>query len=81
MIKKWCVYILECLDGSYYTGVTNDVDKRMEVHASGKGSKYVRQKGFCKLLRVRECENKVDAFKCEWAIKQLDRGEKLGWFD
>ncbi|MDP2672335.1 MAG: GIY-YIG nuclease family protein [Nanoarchaeota archaeon] len=37
MEKKWFVYLLECLDGSYYTGVTNDVDKRMNVHAERKG--------------------------------------------
>jgi putative endonuclease len=81
MIKKWCVYILQCKDGSYYTGVTNDVDSRMKVHAEGKGSKYVRKKGFRKLLRVKECESRSDACKCECAIKKLPRNEKLGWFD
>jgi len=81
MEKKWCVYILQCGDGTYYTGVTNDVEKRMDAHASGNGSKYVRKNGFGKLLKVKECKDKVDACKCEWAIKQLPRGEKLGWFD
>jgi len=47
MKKQWYVYILECEDGSFYTGVTNDVDKRMKAHADGKrGSKYVYNKGF-----------------------------------
>lgn len=81
MEKQWCVYILECGDGSFYTGVTNDVDARMKVHAEGKGSKYVRQKGFKKLLRVQPCKDKSEACKCECAIKKLHRGEKLGWFD
>jgi len=81
MEKKWFVYILECGDGSYYTGVSNDVDARMEAHACGKGSKYVYQKGFRKLLRVKECEDRSDAQKCECEIKKLPRGEKLGWFD
>lgn len=81
MKKQWCVYILECQDGSYYIGVTNDVDARMKLHAEGKGSKYVYNKGFRKLLRTKECKNKSDACKCEYAIKQLPREKKLGWFD
>lgn len=81
MKKQWCVYILECGDGSFYTGVTNDVDARMEAHATGKGSKYVYKKGFKGLLRVKQCKDKSDACKCEYAIKKLPRAEKLGWFD
>ena len=53
MEKQWYVYILECQDGSFYTGVTNDVDVRMNAHATGKGSKYVYKKGFKKLLRIK----------------------------
>jgi len=81
MEKQWCVYILECRDGSFYTGVTNDIDARMKAHAEGKGSKYVYKKGFRKLLRVKPCETKSEACKCEYAIKKLPRREKLGWFD
>ena len=81
MEKQWQVYILECQDGSFYTGVTNDIDVRMEAHATGKGSKYVYKKGFKKLLRAKQCKNKSDACKCEYAIKQLPRNMKLGWFD
>ncbi len=79
--KKWCVYLLECQDGSFYTGVTNNVDKRMEAHATGKGSKYVYRKGFKQLLRVKDCEDKSDACKAEYQIKQLHRNEKLDWFN
>ena len=79
--KKWHVYILECQDGSYYTGVTNDLDKRMNAHATGKGSKCVSRKGFKQLLRSKECKDKSDACKAEYAIKKLHRKEKLGWFD
>jgi len=81
MKKQWCVYILECQDGSFYTGVTNDVDARMKAHAIGKGSKYVHKKGFKKLLRVEPCKNKSEACKCEYAIKQLPKHKKLDWFD
>jgi len=76
----WFVYVLECIDGSYYTGVTNDLDKRMEAHAKGTGSKYVYSKGFKKLLRSQLCKNKSEACKNEYAIKQLPKCKKLGWF-
>ena len=81
MEKQWNVYIIECQDGSFYTGVTNDVDARIKAHAEGKGSKYVYNKGFKKLLRTKACKNKSDACKCEYEIKQLPRNKKLDWFD
>ena len=80
MEKTWFVYILECSDGSYYTGVTNNVDKRMKAHAEGKGSKYVYKKGFRKLLFAKPCRSKSDACKAEYQIKKLPRSQKLNWF-
>jgi putative endonuclease len=80
MEKQWVVYILECLDGSYYTGVTNDIEKRMKVHSSGKGSKYVKNKGFSHLIATKNCKDKSDACKAEYWIKKLPRNEKLAWF-
>ena len=44
MKKPWFVYILECQDGSFYTGITNNISKRMKVHNKGNGSKYVRSR-------------------------------------
>jgi len=78
--KKWFVYILECGDGSYYTGVTTNLDKRMKAHLEGKGSRYVYVKGFKKLLFSKFCGNKSDACKCENQIKKLPREKKLDWF-
>ena len=78
--KEWHVYILECKDGSYYTGVSNDVEKRMNVHKSGKGSKYVKRHGFGHLIATKICKNKSDACKAEYWIKQLPRNEKLNAF-
>jgi len=69
------------MDSSYYTGVTNDVNSRMEAHATGKGSKYVYKKGFKELLRAKPCKDKSEACKCEYEIKQLQRKDKLAWFD
>ena len=80
MEKAWFVYILECQDGSFYTGVTNDLDKRMKAHAEGKGSKYVWRKGFSHLIASKECKDKSDACKAEYWIKKLPKWEKVDWF-
>lgn len=78
--KIWHVYILECLNGNFYTGVTNNIEKRMITHQKGNGSKYVKRYGFKKLLYHKECENRSDACKKEYFIKQLKKYEKLEWF-
>ena len=79
-MKSWCVYLLQCLDNSYYTGITNNLDKRMAAHKSGKGSKYVKIKGFDKLLSFKLCKDKSEALKTEYRIKQLTRKGKLAFF-
>jgi putative endonuclease len=79
--KEWYVYILECKDGTYYTGVTTNLEKRMKTHASGKGSKYVYKRGFNRLLKSKLCKDKSEACKFEYQIKQLPRKNKLDWFD
>lgn len=80
MDEAWFVYLLECRDGSLYTGVTNNVEHRMRTHATGKGSKYVARKGFSRLLHAKICTNKSEACKSEYQIKQLPRNDKLLWF-
>ncbi|PIU89402.1 hypothetical protein COX58_00535 [archaeon CG_4_10_14_0_2_um_filter_Archaea_38_6] len=79
-MSEWFVYLLECLDGSYYTGVTNNIEKRMSKHEKGTGSKFVKSKGFKKLLVFKKCENKSEACKHEYSIKQLPKYEKIKWF-
>lgn len=71
------VYILSCSDGSLYTGTTNDVEKRMKVHKSGKGSKYVRARSPFRLVYSEEVENKSVALKREFEIKKMRREDKL----
>ncbi len=70
------VYILECADGTLYTGWTVDIERRVEAHNCGKGAKYTRGRGPCRLVYCEEYEEKVDAMRREYAIKQLSRGEK-----
>ena len=78
--KLWFVYILECYDESLYTGITNDIEKRMTAHKKGVGSKYVRAKRFKKILHAIWAENKSEAAKMEYKIKQLERNEKITYF-
>ena len=78
--KAWCVYILECYDESLYTGITNDIEKRMATHKSGKGSKYVRAKGFKQILHAIKVTDKSEAAKMEYQIKQLERNDKITFF-
>jgi len=77
----WYVYILQCKNDTLYTGVTNDLSKRMQTHAKGKGSKYVKAKGFKQLLLFKKCKNKSIAHKGEYQIKQLKtQAQKLACF-
>ena len=78
--KTWFVYILECHDDSLYTGITNDLEKRMLTHKSGKGSKYVRAKRFKKILHAISVRDKSEAAKMEYQIKQLERNDKITFF-
>ena len=77
MKKTWKVYMLECSDGTLYTGVTNDIERRMRMHADGNGSKYVRARGFSRLLHVELAASKSDAMTREAKIKSMKRREKL----
>ncbi len=78
--KQWYVYILECKDDSVYTGITTDLEKRMKVHESGKGSKYVKSKKFKRLLHAVRVTDKVEAAKIEYKIKQMKRNDKITYF-
>jgi len=71
--KKFYVYILQVKDGRFYIGYTDDIEKRMEQHKKGLGSKFVRSFGFKKLCYVEEVKNKSLALKREHMLKQLSR--------
>ncbi len=73
----WFVYILECSDGTLYTGITTDVNRRLLEHNSGNGSKYTRIRRPVKLRALFEAKNRSEASKEEYRIKQLSRLEKL----
>ncbi|HLD44322.1 MAG TPA: GIY-YIG nuclease family protein [bacterium] len=71
------VYLLQCRDGSLYTGVATDLEKRLAQHMAGKGSKYVRSRLPFTLVYREECESQSEALKRECHIKSLSRAEKL----
>ena len=73
----WYVYILECSDGTLYTGITTDLDKRLKTHNNGKGAKYTKTRLPVVLKVSFEAENRSSASKEEYRIKQLSRKEKL----
>ncbi len=72
----WYVYILRCGDGTLYTGITDDVDRRLAVHRSGKGAKYTRGRGPLEVVYIQKVPDKSAALKREIAIKKLTRQEK-----
>ena len=76
MANSWKLYILRCGDGSLYTGITTDVEKRLEAHRSGKGAKYTRGRSPLKLVYREECGDHSAALKRELEIKALTREQK-----
>lgn len=71
------VYILKCADNSLYTGWTNNLEKRIKAHSNGKGAKYTKARLPIELVYFEEYQDKREAMKREYAIKQLKRKEKL----
>ncbi len=76
----WTVYIIECTDGSLYTGITNDVERRMKAHADGRGAKYTRRRGPFTLRYTERHADKGAALQREAAIKSLARSAKAALF-
>jgi putative endonuclease len=73
----WYVYILECSDLTLYTGISNDVEKRIDTHNNKKGAKYTKTRTPVKLVYQQSFETKSLAAKEEWRIKQLTRNQKI----
>jgi len=76
-MKPWSVYMVKCSDDSLYTGVSNDVEKRVTAHNLGKGARYTRGRGPVKLIYTEECPDKSRASIREAEIKKMSRKEKF----
>ncbi len=69
-------YIVRCNDNSLYTGWTNNLEKRIEMHNTGKGAKYTKSRRPVELVYYEEFEEKEDAMRREYAIKKMTRKQK-----
>jgi putative endonuclease len=69
-------YVLECKDGSYYAGYTNNLERRVRIHNEGKGAKYTRAKRPVRCIYFEEFETKSAAMQAEYQFKQLTRDAK-----
>ena len=76
-MEPYYVYILRCGDGSLYTGWTNDLEKRVKAHSSGRGAKYTRTHLPVELVYSEQLDTKEAAMSREWHIKRLSHAEKL----
>lgn len=74
-------YILLCADGTYYTGWTNDLEKRFEAHCAGKGAKYTKVHKPIKIAYYEIFDTPEEAMSREWHIKQLSKAEKKQLID
>lgn len=77
MCKKAFAYLLQCSDGTLYAGWTDNIEKRVAAHNSGKGAKYTRSRLPVELIYYESFENKSEAMRREAALKKLSRAEKL----
>ena len=75
----WCVYLIECRNGAWYAGITNDLPARYAAHVAGKGARYTRANPPVRLLGSRAFADRSAASKAEWAVKRLPKQRKLAW--
>lgn len=75
------VYLLVCRDNTLYCGYTNDLEKRMAAHNSGRGAKYTKSRLPVRLVYSEAFHDKSEALKREWAVKKMRRKEKLELID
>ena len=76
-MSAWTLYILECADGSLYTGITTDLERRFRRHNEGRATKYTRTRRPLKIVHTEFCDNESSARRREAEVKKLKRAEKL----
>ena len=74
---NWIVYILKCRNNYLYTGITNNLEKRLKEHKEGRGSKFVRAWRPFELAKILSCSNSTEARQWEYKIKKMKRAKKL----
>jgi putative endonuclease len=80
MKAPWFLYLLECKNGAYYAGITNNLESRFSAHLSGKGARYTRANPPIKILATKLYVDRSAASTAEATLKKLPRIKKLGFF-
>jgi putative endonuclease len=78
--KTWLIYLLECSDGSFYAGITNNLDQRLATHNAGLGAKYTRGRTPVRLLEFKEVKSHSEALQQEYQLKKLPKSKKRSFF-
>jgi putative endonuclease len=78
---SWFLYLLECNNGAYYGGITNDLQARFDAHLSGKGARYTRANPPIKILASKPYADRSSASVAEAILKKLPRHKKLAFFN
>lgn len=77
--KPWYLYLLQCRNGSYYAGITNDLERRFQAHVRGTGARYTRANPPLHILASHPYPDRASASRAECAIKRQPRARKLAW--
>lgn len=72
----WCLYLIECRNGAYYAGITNNLAARYAAHVAGRGARFTRANPPVRLLGSRDYPDRAAAARAEWKIRQLPREHK-----
>jgi putative endonuclease len=75
-VKTWYLYLIRCADGTLYTGISNDVARRLAEHRSGKGARYLRGRGPLALVRMIRVGDRSSATRIEARVKKFSRTKK-----
>lgn len=76
----WVLYLLECENGSYYAGITTDLERRFAEHVFGIGARYTRANPPGRVVAVNAYPDRASASRAEAALKKLPRSKKVGFF-
>ena len=74
--EKWFLYVLKCSDGTFYTGITNDLERRLKMHQDGKASRYTRTRRPVEMLYSEKCGNRSKALIRECEVKEWPKKKK-----
>ena len=77
----WFLYLLECNNGAYYAGITNNLESRFAAHVTGKGARYTRANPPIKIIASKSYQDRSTASIAEAQLKSLPRHKKLQYFD